>query len=218
MEVFNFRRFKINPVIRAFIIADLALLSGWGLVDPIFAVFVKDRIEGATVVTIGIAAAIYWIVKSLLQIPVATMLDRIRGERDDYMILILGLALSGVSGFGFVLVDQIWQLYLVRVIQALAFALYIPAWYSIFSRHLDKDHRSFEFSLDSTVTGLMAGMAGLLSGFLVQWFGFVIVFILAAIASLASAGIILMVPEIIYPHHRRADHVVGDHTPKGINK
>jgi len=61
-------------------------------------------------------------------------------------------------------------------------------------------------------------MAGLLSGFLVQWFGFVIVFILAAIASLASAGIILMVPEIIYPHHRRADHVVGDHTPKGINK
>lgn len=219
MEYLVFRRFKINTVIKYFIIADLALLSGWGLVDPIFAIFVKERIIGATNITIGIAAAVYWLTKSLLQMPVAVALDKIKGEKDDYMILILGLALSGLAGFAFVLVNQIWQLYAVRIIQAVAFALYVPSWYSIFSRHLDKDHRSFEFSLDSTVVGVAAGIAGLFGGILVEYFGFVIVFVLAAIASLVAAGIIFVVPDIIFPNHRRGEGgMVGDHTPKGINK
>ena len=215
----GFKRFKVNRVIRNFIIADLVLLSGWGLIDPIFAVFIKEKIEGATIVTIGVAAAVYWLVKSALQMPIAITLDKIKGEKDEYMVLILGLALSGLAGFGFVLIDQIWQLYVVRVIQAFAFALYIPAWYSIFSRHLDKEHRSFEFALDSTMVGVAAGITGLFSGILVNYFGFVIVFILASIASLLAAGVIFVVPEIVFPDHKRnTDAIAGDHTPKGINK
>ena len=172
------RSIRVNTIIRHFILADLALLAGWGLIEPVFAVFILDRIEGATMITIGIAAAVYWLTKSILQVPIAMMLDKRPGEKDEYMVLIFGLALAGLTAFSFALIDQIWQLYLVKVIHAVAFALYIPSWYSLFANHLDKGHRSLEFSLDSTAIGIAAGITGLLGSILVTAFGFVVVFII----------------------------------------
>ena len=95
------RSIRVNTIIRHFILADLALLAGWGLIEPVFAVFILDRIEGATVITIGIAAAIYWLTKSILQVPIAVMLDKNTGEKDEYMVLIFGLALAGLTAFSF---------------------------------------------------------------------------------------------------------------------
>ncbi|MEK9183508.1 MAG: MFS transporter [Patescibacteria group bacterium] len=211
---------KVNKIIQKLILVDLTVMSGWSLVDPVFAIFIIDRIQGATVVTIGFAAAIYWFAKSMLQMPVALMLDRIKGEKDDHLVLVLGLTLSSLAAISLIFITQIWQLYLIKLLQAIAFSLFIPSWYSLFSRHLDGSHRSFEFSLDSTVAGLAAGLTGLLSGVLVQSFGFVAIFFIAAALSLLAAIIIVLVPEIALPPRdsKVGEHMVGDHTPKSINK
>ncbi len=233
---FRFRQIKINQIIRHFIWADLALLAGWGLIEPVFAIFILERIAGATVVTIGIAAAIYWLTKSVLQVPIAVMLDKTDGEKDEYWVLTTGLLLAGLTAFSFALIDQIWQLYLVKVLHAAAFALYIPSWYSIFSNHLDKGHRSLEFSLDSTAIGIAAGITGFFGSILVKYFGFATIFIIAGVMCLLSASIIFFSPEMIYPNaHTRGrgkpggrrrvrlgrrgnSAILGDHTPKNINK
>lgn len=223
---------RINLIIRSFIWADLALLAGWGLIEPLFAIFILERIAGATVVTIGIAAAIYWLVKSALQVPIAVMLDKTDGEKDEYWVLIFGLLLAGLTAISFALIDQIWQLYLVKVLHATAFAFYIPSWYSIFSNHLDKGHRSLEFSLDSTAIGIAAGITGFLGSILVKYFGFITIFIIAGVMCFIAASVIFFSPEMVHPTshtrsrsrviRRRSDRgrsaLLGDHTPKNINK
>lgn len=215
----RWRPARINPIIRRFIIADLILFAGWGLVDPIFAIFILDKIEGATLITLGVVAAVYWFVKSLIQIPVAIALDKTPTEKDDYMVLVAALVLAGIASFAFTTINQIWQLYLVQLVKAVAFALYLPSFYSIFSGHLDKDHRSLEFSLDSTSVGIAAGTAGLISGVLAKYFGFTMVFIVVAILCFLAAGVIFSSPELVFPHRRRPLHLgVGNHTPKNINK
>jgi len=75
--------FKINRVVRFLILSDLIFLSGWGLIDPIFALFVVRDVLGATIITVGAAISVYWITKSLAQIPIAIYLDKHEGERDD---------------------------------------------------------------------------------------------------------------------------------------
>ncbi|MDE2001712.1 MAG: hypothetical protein KGI60_04085, partial [Patescibacteria group bacterium] len=52
---------NINRIITFFIICDLWLWSGWGLIDPLFSVFVIRNIAGATIFSIGFLATIYWI-------------------------------------------------------------------------------------------------------------------------------------------------------------
>lgn len=217
MNIFHIR---FNAVVKRFVWADLVWLSGWGLLAPIFAVFVLQQIPGATVVTIGTAAAIYWILKSIIQIPVAIAIDRTASERDDYLVLVVSLMLAGLTSFSYVLVHTVAQLYLVEVLHAISFALYIPSWNGIFTRHLDPEHRALEFALDSGAVGIATGIAGLLGSIVMQAFGFHVIFITTAVLSFAAAIIIFNSPSIVFPRHRviRGDSSVADHTPRNLGK
>lgn len=207
----------VSKFVRKFILADLFLIGGWGLIGPIFAVFIIQQIEGATLLTLGIAAAIYWIVKSLFQIPIANFLDKTDGERDDFYTLVMALVMAGVTALLFMFITEVWHLYVVEVVHAIAFGLYIPAWTGMFSRHLDKKHESLDWSLNSTTVGLASGVTGLLGGWMANTFGFPMVFVLAAAASFVSAAVILATPDLVFPKQRNDERIAlkdhKDHAP-----
>lgn len=190
---------KVGRLVKYFVLADLLLLGGWGVIEPIFSVFIIQKVAGATLITVGMAAAIYWLLKSALQLPIANYLDRTDGEKDDFYALILGLLVAAFAAVSFALVDKIWELYLVQVLHAVGFALYVASWPAIFSRHLDKDRISFDWALDSTAVGVSAGVSGFLGGVLSSWLGFEPVFILAGILSVAAVLALLLVPEVVLP-------------------
>lgn len=190
---------QISRIIKYFIISDLFLITGWGLISPIFAIFVIEKIAGATIATVGIAAAVYWILKAFIQMPIGIYLDKTEGEKDDFYVLIGGLVLASLTAFLFIFIDKIWQLFLLQVVHALAFALYTPAWAAIFSRHLDKNRYAFDWSLDSTIVALASGVSGAIGGLVAQTFGFEIIFIGASILTLIAAVVIFVLPDIVLP-------------------
>ncbi len=195
----NIRELSINRIVRYLVVVDLMLWGGWGLFAPIFAVFILDRIPGATLITIGAVSALYWTVKSIIQIPIALFLDRRAGERDDFYTVIMALILAGFTAISFLLVHTIPGLFLVTFLQAVAFGIYIPAWSGIFSRHLDKNHYSFDWSLDSTSVGFAYGVTALVGGSLAALLGFETVFILASVISFTSAVVLFFAPNLILP-------------------
>src|SRR3989344_4403871 len=79
----------INPVIRLLIISDTVIIGAAGLLGPIFALFITDFIQGGNEAVAGLAAGIYLLTKSVLQIPIAHFIDRVRGERDDFWLMFI---------------------------------------------------------------------------------------------------------------------------------
>ncbi|MDO8557097.1 MAG: MFS transporter [Candidatus Jorgensenbacteria bacterium] len=215
---FDFGRIKINRVVKHFILSDLMLWSGWGLIGPIFAVFIIQGIPNVSLVTIGATSAIYWIVKSIIQIPVALLLDRHKGEKDELYTLIGSLILAGFVALAFLLVKTTGQLYFVTLLQGIAFGLYIPSWYAIFSRHLDKDRYALDWSLDSTSIGVASGVTALIGGMVADYFGFPALFIAAGILSFGSAFVILTLPNIILPKRTTSRPLIADHLPSNVQK
>ena len=190
---------SVNKVVKYFIVSDLFFVAGWGFINPILAIFIVDEIAGATVSTVGIAAAVYWILKAVFQMPIGVYLDENKGEKDDFYTLVLGLVLASVTALSFVFIERIWQLFVVQAFHAIAFALYSPAWSSIFTRHLDKNRYAFEWSLDSTIVALAAGVSGALGGWAAQEFGFEVIFVCASVLTMVAAVIILISPDIVFP-------------------
>ncbi|MBI3114738.1 MAG: MFS transporter [Candidatus Harrisonbacteria bacterium] len=193
----------ISRFIKKFIIADVFLWAGWGFVDPIFSVFIVRNIAGATLVTVGIAVALYWSVKSLLQIPLAIYLDKTDGERDDFYALIASLVIVGLAAFGFSLATRVWHIYFVQLVKAVGFALYVPSFSSLFAGHLDKRHRSLDYALDSTSVGFAMGATGLLGGVMATWLGYGSVFVFAGIFAFLSAALLLSVPHLVLPERAK---------------
>ncbi len=207
---------QVNRVVKFFVLSDLFLLAGWGFIDPVFSVFIVRNIPGATLATVGISAGIYWIIRSLCQVPIAKFLDRTEGERDDFYALVTGLVVAGFSALLFALVTNVWQLYAVQAVRALAFAFYGASWPTIFSRHLDKDKVSFDWTLDSVSVGLAAGTSGLLGGIVANQFGFTSVFLFGSVLALAAAFLLLSVPNLIAPKPTTPTAEIKDHRPGSI--
>ncbi len=202
---------KVNRLVKYFIISDLVFWSGWGMMSPVFSVFIVQQIPGATLVTVGIAAATYWITRSVIQLPLASFLDRTDGEKDDFYALIVGLIIASLSAFAFVLVQTAGGVYIVEALHAAGLALYAVSWQSIFSRHLDKDRVSFDWALDSTAIGIATGVSGLVGGIVASWLGFSAVFVSVGVLSAVSALILIMVPDIVLPKAAAAKPVIQDH-------
>ena len=75
---------KVNKIIEYLTISDIVLLSGWGMVTPIIAVFFAENIVGGRVALAGLASTVYFLTKSILQLPFARYIDKKKGEWDDY--------------------------------------------------------------------------------------------------------------------------------------
>jgi MFS family permease len=172
---------RISHTIRILITSDFLINSGVTLFGPVFAIFVTQQIEGGSIETVGFAAAITQIVKSVFQIPVARYLDRNHGEYDDFYSMVTGTLLFATVPFWYLIASTPQHLYLIQVLSGVGLALAVPPWYAIFTRHIDAMKENVEWSLESIGIGISGAAAAALSGVMVSNFGFDSVFIMGGI-------------------------------------
>lgn len=193
----------INKVIKIIIYWDFFINSAWGLLGPVFAIFIVQNIavgetaEGAKIA--GFSALFYWVVKSILQIPFGKYLDRNHGEKDDFIFMILGTFLTGLVPFGYLISYLPWHIYIFQILHAIGMAMAVPSSYAIFTRHIDKGKEAFEWGLDSTVLGVGVGVTGAIGGVMAAYFGFKTIFILTGIFTIVSAFLIFLIRKEIHP-------------------
>lgn len=193
---------SINKVVRILVLSDLTLLFGWGLISPILAIFITEQIKGGDVRVAGIAVGIYWVLKSLLQIPVGSYLDKNHSEKDDYYFLIGGTFLASLTPLGFIFTSLSWHMYTLQGIHAIGAALSLPAWCGIFTRHIDKGKEAQSWALDSSAIGIGAGVAGIIGGVVAKAFGFIPLFVGVSILGIISTLLCLLIKKELLPKEK----------------
>lgn len=189
---------NINRVIRVLITSDFLLQSGWGLIGPIFAIFLTKQIQGGSLEMVGFIAATYWITKSVIQPFIANYLDKNHGEKDDFVFLIGGMYIANLIPLGYIFSTLPWHIFSLEFIRGLAMACVVPTWAGVFTRHIDKGREAFSWSLESTGLGFAAGLAGAFGGILASILGFKIVFILVTIFGLISSSVLLLIRHQVF--------------------
>jgi MFS family permease len=194
-----FKKLQPNKVIKYLILSDFVFWSGWGLLAPIFAVFVAEKIQGGSLAVAGLASGIYWVLKSLLRIPIGIFLDSRKGEEDDFWFLFFGFILSSLVPFGYLMAKYPFHIYLLQSLHAVAMAMVFSGWAAIFTRHIDSGKEATEWGLDATFVGLGIGISGILGGLIANSFGFQAVFVLVGILGFISAILLLGILKLISP-------------------
>ena len=131
--------------------------------------------------------AVYWVVKSLIQLPIARFLDKTDGEKDDFYALFLGYIMASISVLFFIFAKTPLHIYLIQAFFGIAMAVAVPAWYGIFTRHIDKLKENQEWSLDSIAIGIGAATSAALGGILANRYGFQTVFIIGGFLAVLGA-------------------------------
>lgn len=190
----------INPVIRFLIISDTVIIGAAGLLGPIFALFIQDFIQGGNEAVAGLAAGIYLFTKSVLQIPIAHFIDKIRGERDDFWLMFVCTVLIALIPFLYLIIDTPLELYMVQFVLGLFTAFTFPTYMAIFTRHIDKEKEGTEWGVYFTLTDLTSAAFAAIGGFLASTQGFGV--LITVVVGLSLAGAVMLWP--IKAHIRKA--------------
>lgn len=177
----------MNRTLKLLILSDVFLYSGIGLVAPLLAVFIKDKLIGGTLFAVGIASAIFLIVHAVLQIIFA---DRFN-QHDRKWMLLFGTLLMAIVPFGYFFSKTILHLFITQFVYGLGASFAYPAWYSLFSANLDKKQEGFQWCINNSGISIGTALTAAIGGWLVEKIGFNIVFLFSGLVAMMGFLILL---------------------------
>jgi MFS family permease len=183
---------NINAVVRYLIISDVLIVGASSMLGPVFALFIAKGIQGGNEIVAGIAAAIYLITKSVFQIPIASLIDRIRGEKDDYAFMVVFSVIMSFIPLLYLAIDQPWQLYLVQLLMGIFTAMTFPSFMAIFTRHIDHKKEATEWGVYFTLTDFSSAGLAAIGGVIAGTLGFPT--LIMAVVAISVIGALLLIP------------------------
>jgi MFS family permease len=175
-------------------LSDSMQVAALGLFGPIFAIFISEQIQtDRALEVIGIGTSIFLFTRSIGQIPLAFFIDKIKGERDDFIILLVGNTIFIIVPLLYLLISEPWHLFLIQFIFGLGAALTSPTWLAIFTRHIDKGKEGIEWGVYQTLSDMGGAVAAPIGGFLAAFYGFTVVMICSSLFSVASSVFIFLI-------------------------
>ena len=188
-------KIKLNKIIKYLVLSDLVFYSGWGLISPVFAIFLLNSIVGGTAFVVGLAAGINLVIRSLLRVPFGILADR--GQKVSYHLMIWGLLISALVPLGYLYSTLPVHIYLLQAILGAALAMSTAGWTCLYARHLDRGKESTEWGVDAVAVGIGPGIAGILGGAAVTYFSFNMVFVAVTLVGLIGVLLLLFIKKDI---------------------
>ena len=172
----------MNRTMKLLMLSDIFVLTGFGLIQPILAIYINDGgLTGGTMLSAGMASALFLFVKSLVQLPFGHYVDKQPGKSNW---LILGTLLMTAVPIIYLSANSIYHVYLAETIYGLGSGLAYPTWLGLWSANLDKGKESFQWSVYSPSTGLGTAATGAAGAALASHAGFAATFISAGLLCL----------------------------------
>lgn len=177
----------ISFVVRFLIVSDTVFIGAAGFLGPIFALFVEDFIEGGDAAVAGLAAAVYLLTKSIAQVPIAALIDKIRGEKDDFYLLIVFSILSSLIPLFYLIISTPLELYLVQFVLAIFTAFTFPSYMAIFTHHITPKKEGTAWGVYFTLTDLSSAALAAVGGYIAAREGFPILIVITVVVSVIGS-------------------------------
>ena len=180
----------MNKTIILLIISDVFVLTGFGLIDPILSIFIKENLVGGTIFAAGLASMAFLVTKNALQIPFSKLVDK-HDRSFRIKILIIGTFVVSTVPIIYIFSNHVNFIYVAQVVHGLGSGLAFPSWVGLWSRNSEIKQKSCDWSVYSTLTGIGVGSAALIGANLAGFFGFVSTFIV--VGGMSLLGCIILV-------------------------
>jgi MFS family permease len=176
----------MHKTLKLLTISDIFVFTGFGLVAPVLAIFIKDNLIGGTLLAAGISSAIFLIVHALLQILFADIFS----AKDRRWMLILGTALIALVPFGYIFATNVWHIYIIQFVYGVGAGFAYPSWYSLFSSYLDRKEGGYQWSIYNSGVSIGTAISAAAGAWLAGIIGFRWVFLITG--SIAVIGLLLL--------------------------
>ncbi len=195
----------MNRTMKLLLLSDIFVLTGFGLIQPILAIYINDgSVIGGTMITAGMASALFLLTKSVVQLPFGHYVDNHAGKE---RWLILGTLLMASVPIIYLSANSIYHIYLAEVVYGLGSGLAYPTWLGLWSVNLDRGRESFQWSIYHTSTGMGTAATGAAGAAVASQMGFSATFMLAGLLCILGCLVLLVLER---RSARKAENLGGE--------
>lgn len=174
---------------RLYLIASSITSFAGGIFGPFYVLFIQQK--GGGIENFGIAMGIFALVQSIF-FYLAGKYSDIFGRKP---LFIIEGYISVLVFLLYLMIDNIWQLYLLQMINGLLSGIHGTTEVAFLGDITNTEKRGKDIGKYHAITGAIAALAMMGSGYIVGKIGIQIIFIFAALASLISTTILLFLKE-----------------------
>lgn len=155
------------------ILLPASLIANFGdnLIGPFYAVFVAKI--GGSILDIGYTITIYSVGAGILMILIGKISDKLNKE----LITVLGYSLFAIGSLGYLVISNPWQLFILQLVFALATACLAAPLNALYAQFIEKKNAGLQWGLDNGGTYIVVGLAILVGTFIINEFGFEVLFV-----------------------------------------
>jgi DHA1 family quinolone resistance protein-like MFS transporter len=177
---------EMDKTLKLLILSDILVYGALGFIAPILSIFIDKNLVGGGIFTAGLASTIFLVTHAVLQIIFSYKFN----PKDRLWMLWLGTGIIALVPIGYVFSTHIWHLFLAEFFYGLGAAFAYPSWSSLFTSHLEKGKRGFQYSVYSSGLGIGTAITAAIGGLIAEKIGFKFVFMLTSL--LAIIGLLIL--------------------------
>ena len=184
------RRVKMHKQLKLFLFAEGFYASAFGMLGPIYAVFVQDI--GGDILEAGVAWALFMIVSGIGMFSMGKLQDRIS---KDKLFLVVGYIMRSLGFLGYYFVSNITQMFVLQVFLGITVVIISPATYSFYAKHVDNKKLASQWAVWEGMWYMVQGFAAVIGSFLASIYSFKTLFLVMFATSLFSMVIATQLKE-----------------------
>lgn len=180
----------MKRALKILLLADSLYTLSAGMLGPIYAIFVLEKVKG-DILTTSISWAIFTFVSGLSIVLLSRLAEK---TKETELWVIAGYFLASLGYIGYIFISNVAGLFIVQILLGLGAAINKPAYDAVYSRHLEKEKFVTQWGLWEAKESMVGALAAVAGGLLVTFFSFNLLFILMASLSGLGGLIILIQP------------------------
>jgi len=182
--------------------ADLMAVSAFGLLLPIFALFLHDTIPGVTILNIAVAQAVFLTAKAAFDLLFSIFIHAKNSDKRSWSAVAIGYLVMAAVPLGYAYAQNMGQIFLLQILLGLGVGLAGATWHDLFMATGDTRHHGTVYKIYNTAVAFACAAAAILGGYLAYNFGYqTLLFLLSGLAICAS--LMTLVAAVFFPPARQ---------------
>lgn len=159
---------KIFGLNRVVLLLSLADIFSWGpymVISALSGLYLAIKLEMDAVQVVAIGTSIYYITRTILQMPIGKISDKIKSDSDEILFLLIGAILMGLPFIVYPFISIPIHYYILQFVFGLGVSFNLTNWRKLFALNVDKNMEGTQYGFyEICMSGGAAVFSALIGG------------------------------------------------------
>lgn len=155
---------KFNKVVIFLSLSDVFSWGSFTVISILSGIYLSHKLGVDILKLLGIGTGIYYFTRAAFQIPIGLITDKYKKDRDEILILFVGVLLMGVPFLFYPYIQQSYHYFILQFILGLGVSLNVINWRKLFALNIDGGREGIQYGIYDLIMSVCAGILSILAG------------------------------------------------------